>query len=34
MSHGVNLILVETIVEALLFIKGVGGKLIFFLAFD
>jgi len=29
MSHGVNLTLVEAIVEALILIKGVGGKLIF-----
>jgi len=28
MSHGVNLTLVEVIVEALILIKGVGGKLI------
>jgi hypothetical protein len=33
-SHSVNLALVEVIVEALILIKEVGGKLIFFLAFD
>jgi len=29
MSHGVNLTLVEAIVESLILIKGIGGKLIF-----
>jgi len=33
MSHNVNLTLVDVIVDALILVKGVGGKLIFIFSF-